>query len=474
VVYQRLGATTRRRLHQAIGEHLEQANVGRTADVASVLAAHFERSHDLDRGARYHGEAAARARARSAFREARSHLETALDLLRQQPETLDRLRREMACLQDLGEILFAIEGYGAESGARVFEHMRQLADRLDGDQTRLRAMEGELAVLTMRAEFTAARALAGEMLVLAEQLGDPTAIANTSVMRGAMLYSLGEAEAAHRVAERGMALFDPAAPPLPADIGILGEILLACASGYRGRVAQAQRHYRNALARAATLDTTFQRALATNFAAQVCSLIDDGPRARALADETVRLATENGFSFLGLTGRMVRAACDVEDGRVAQGLADVQTAFEEYRATGQRYNTTYYSALLVRAQLAAGAVADARRVVDDALAFAAETGERLYEAELLRLKAECLLAGVVTRETKADAARHLEQAIADAAERNGLLFEVRATVSLCRLQKSARARVTQLVARFAPEDECADLRRAREVLDSRHAVTRPS
>ena len=266
-------------------------------------------------------------------------------------------------------------------------------------------MQGQFVVHTMRADFTTARTLSEEMLVLAERLGDPTAIANTSVMRGAMLYSLGEVETAHHVAERGMALFDPAAPPLPADIGILGEILLACACGYLGRVARAQSHYRNALARAAILDTTFQHALATNFAAQVCSLIDDGPRARALADETVRLATENGFSFLRLTGLMVRGARDVEDGRIARGLTDVRTAFEEYRATGQRYNTTYYSALLVRAHLAAGALADAHHVVDSALAFAVETGERLYEPELLRLKAECLLAGVVTGGTRADATR---------------------------------------------------------------------
>ena len=125
--------------------------------MANVLAAHFERSRDLDRAVRYHAEAAARARSRSAFREARFHLETGLDLLRQQPDTPDRLRREMACLQDLGQMLFAIEGYGGESGARVFERMRRLAGHLDGDETRLRAMEGELAVLTMRADFTTAR-----------------------------------------------------------------------------------------------------------------------------------------------------------------------------------------------------------------------------------------------------------------------------------------------------------------------------
>ena len=61
-------------------------------------------------------------------------------------------------------MLFAIEGYGGESGARVFERMRRLAGHLDGDETRLRAMEGELAVLTMRADFTTARTLSEEML----------------------------------------------------------------------------------------------------------------------------------------------------------------------------------------------------------------------------------------------------------------------------------------------------------------------
>jgi predicted ATPase len=52
VVYQRLPPSTRRRLHQTIGEGLETAYAGRTGEVASALAAHFERSGDVPRAIR--------------------------------------------------------------------------------------------------------------------------------------------------------------------------------------------------------------------------------------------------------------------------------------------------------------------------------------------------------------------------------------------------------------------------------------
>ena len=48
-----------------------------------------------------------------------------------------------------------------------------------------------------------------------------------------------------------------------------------------------------------------------------------------------------------------------------------------------------------------------------------------------------------------------------------MLFELRATTSLCRLDgKSARARLAHLVDRFGAENDCADLRAARVLLGS--------
>src|SRR5262249_8368710 len=163
------------------------------------------------------------------------------------------------------------------------------------------------------------------------------------------------------------------------------------------------------------LDSPFQRGFATNLTAQVCSLHRDFASARSFAEETVRLASENAFAYLRLTAIMIRASCDVEDGRVPEGLAAMRTAFREYCGSGQRFSTTYHSLLLARAHLADGDAASANQVLDDALAFVAETGERAYEPELFRLKGECFLADTATRERKGAAAALFGRAMVAAA-----------------------------------------------------------
>ena len=473
VAYQRIPASMRRRLHQAVGESLETAWAGRTTEVASELASHFERSRDIERAVRYRAEAAANARSRFAYRETRLHLEAALGLMRTQPASPERLEREIALLQELGLTSFAIDGYGSEDGARAFAQMRALAQGLDGGRTLFEAMQGQFVVHTMRAELTLARALGEELIVLAERLDDPLTTANTHVVLAATLYNLGEVEAAHRHAERGWALFDPELPPLPSDVGITCPSILASTSGYLGRVGAAQALSRAAVERGARLGTPFHRAFATNLAAQLCMLLDDAAGARRLVTEALDLATEYDFSALRVTAVMLRGWCDVEAGDVAAGLASLRAAFREYVATGQRFGTTSFGGILAWSHLAAGDVAGAQQVVEDALAFAAETGERVYEPEFHRLRGECVLADAPPtasatgrRKSAAPAAAiaHFERALAIAAERKGLLFELRAATSLCRVQKSSRERLGGLVDRFGPADDGADLRAARAVL----------
>ena len=467
VIYQGLSSSIRRRLHQTIGERLEDAHRGRTGEVASALAAHFERSRDVDRAVHYHTEAAAHARSRVAYQETRLHLEAALELLREQPETPERLRQEISLLRDLGSTLFALKGYGDEGAARAFTRMRELAERLDVPVMRLRAMDGLLLVHTMRAELTTARALGEEMLALAEHLGNTAAAANSRISLGATLFNLGEVEPAHQQAERVRALFDPQAPPLPPVLDLTSCSLLASTCAHLGRIAQAQALNREVLARAAALGTPYLRAHATNFAAQLCALLRDVTGARSLAEETLHFATEYGFSVFRLTATIVRGWCDVEEGRVDDGLAALRGAFQEYGASGQRISTTSFSALLASANLAGGDVAGANQVLDAAFSFAAETGERINEPELYRLQGECLLAGAATRGQKAAATECFERALALATDRKALLFELRAATSLCRVRKSARERLARLVDRFAAEDDCADLRAASALLGAR-------
>jgi DNA-binding winged helix-turn-helix (wHTH) protein len=464
VIYQGLSSSTRRRLHQMIGETLEAAHTGRTGEVASALAAHFERSRDLERAGRYHGEAAAHARSRFAYREARLHLETALGLLRSQPETAERLRQEIPLLRNLGSALFALKGYGDEGAARAFARMRELAERLDIAPMRLRAMDGLLLVHTMRAESTAARTLGEEIIVLAEQVGDGVAAASARLTLAATLMNLGEIEAARCHARQVRAL-STESPPVPSAFGVSSCCLLASACAHLGLAARARAMTREARTRAVKLGIPYFRAHATNFAAQVRTVLRDVTGARLLAEEAVQLADQYGFAVFRITATMVRGWCDVEDGRVADGLATLRGAFDEYAATGQRVSTTFFSSLLAEVHLANGDATRANEMVSRALAFAAETGERIYESELYRLRGECLLSDTATDRRKVNATQCFKRALAIAADQKAVLFELRAATSLCRLRPhAARERLVRLVDCFHADDDCADLRAARALL----------
>jgi DNA-binding winged helix-turn-helix (wHTH) protein len=465
VIYQGLPPSTRRRLHRAIGERLEHAHGGRTAEAASELAAHFEHSGDGGRAVRYHGEAAAHARSRFAYQEARLHLDAALGLVRCQPETMERHRQEIPLLHDLGSTLFSIKGHGDEDAARAFARMRELAEHLDNAAFRLRAMDGLLLVHTMRAELMIARELAEQMIVLARQLRNPPAVANARLTLGAVLFYLGELGSARRHGEHVRALTDAEEFRLSSVFGISSCCLLAAIDAHVGRTARARAMIRDAHTRATAYGVPYFRAQATNITARLSAVLRDVTVARALAEEVVRVATEHGFAVFRIEATMVLGWCDVEEGRVAEGLAALRDAFREYGATGQRITATAFSVLLAEAHLKGGDVAAAKQVLNAADALVAETGERVYEAELHRLSGECVRSLAATPAQKSDAAACFEQALAIAAKDGAFLFELRAATSLFRLRgRAARERLAQLVDRFETEDDCSDLQAARALL----------
>ena len=462
VLDQGLKPSQRRRLHQRIGEQLEARYAGRTEDVASALASHFECSGDVERAVRYHGEAAAQARSRFAFQETRLHVEAALRLMRERPETTEAMRRQVPMLDDLGWASVASRGWGDEGTARAFARMRELAERLDGAEARFKAMQGELTVHTMRAEYAIARQRGEEMLLLAEEVGNRMAVAGALPSLGATLLHLGEVEAAEEIGERGRALGDPREPTLHA---ISCCSLIACSSAQRGLVDRARAMNGESVGLAAKSSIPLLRAYAATFAASVSEIMRDVATTRSFAEEAVRIASDLGFSVVASTATIYRAWCDVQDGRIDEGVEALRSSFDAYVASGQRISTSSYSLPVVEGYLAAGDTRRASALLDRALAFVAETGERIVEPEIYRLKGECLLAAAATRGQRAEAITCFERAVALAAGQKTLLFELRAASSLYRVRpKATRERLSRLVARFAPEDECVDLREAAALL----------
>jgi tetratricopeptide (TPR) repeat protein len=312
----------------------------------------------------------------------------------------------------------------------------------------------------VRAEYTIARAVCEETMALAEQLGDGMATGTCHVDLASVLIHLGELERAHDHAERARALVDGSSIQ-----GVAARVLLAGACAHLGLVARSNTMRDEALACAAQAGLPYFSAIAATHAAWSTLHLRDVERTRRLAEETLRLASECGFSIPWIYAAMFLGWCDVEEGRAEVGRVALHGAFLEFTASGERASTTNWQAVLARAHLACGDVARANQVLDAAFAFAQETGERIAEHELHRLRGECLLVSATTPGHKERAAEHFERAIAIAAERKALLFELRAATSLLRLRGNAvRERVTRLVARFDAANDCADARLARALL----------
>jgi len=137
------------------------------------------------------------------------------------------------------------------------------------------------------------------------------------------------------------------------------------------------------------------------------------------------------------------------------------------RAMGHVSGLSIALAGLAEAHSWAGQSAEALGVLAEALAFVGRTGERLFEAELHRLRGALLVQEGDTAEGEAS----LQRAIEVARRQEAKPFELRATVQLCRLwmaqgrRQEAAGMVAPLYAWFTEGLDTPDLREAKALLE---------
>jgi len=125
VLYERLGAARRARLHLRIGERLEALLSGNVSAVASKLAYHFEQGSDWERATHYLRLAAETSMRFLAQGEAIAFLRRALGLVHHLPDR-DRATTEIALLDDLATTYIVI--YDLNEVDAMLESYGRLAD----------------------------------------------------------------------------------------------------------------------------------------------------------------------------------------------------------------------------------------------------------------------------------------------------------------------------------------------------------
>ncbi len=314
VLYERVAAARRVRLHRRIGEWEEAAYGQRVSDIAAELAVHFERGHDSGRAVRYLTHAGENALRRSAHPEAISLLTKGLELLMTSPETPERVRHELALQATLGATLAVTKGYASPEVERAHTRAFQLCQQMGETPQLFPVLAGLWGFRFLRAELHTAKELATQLFRIAQSVPDPALLPWAHTVQGLTLSMLGESAAALEHLEEGIASYDPQLyGPDRTQVGAQDpKVTCLSFAAWRlwrlGYPDQARQRVDETLALAQELSHPFTLAFGLDFAgAGVGMLLRDVPAVQTHAEILMKLSVEQGFPASGdVTGVSVR------------------------------------------------------------------------------------------------------------------------------------------------------------------------
>ena len=146
----------------------------------------------------------------------------------------------------------------------------------------------------------------------------------------------------------------------------------------------------------------------------------------------VPLAEKYSLANYLIPAKIMRGWVLVLRGEVGTGVRQAEAALETLKSfPSRRFHLPIRIGIVGLTKAAAGDIDGALALFTSALEAASTTGERWYEPELLRFKAEMLLALPKRRENEAE--QCLEAAIALAQQQEARFWQLRAAVTLANL-----------------------------------------
>jgi DNA-binding SARP family transcriptional activator/predicted ATPase len=475
VVYGRLLRDRQRVLHARIAESMETLYADRADEQVERLAHHAARGELGEKAVGYLRQAGAKAFANSAHSEALAYFTRALELLARLEPGEERDREELSLRLALGPTLQATRGHAATEVERNYARARQLADEVGAPVQQFQALWGMWLVASHRANADTALERGRELLALAERLGDPALLLEGHHALWPVLVWVGQADAARPHLERGMALYDRARHRGHAfvygghDPGVCCRKVASWASWILGFPARGLGESVASLELARELAHPTSIIVALVWACVFRDLRREFAAVQEHARDLIALSTEHEAAQWLAAGTIFDGIARAELGEGPAAIDRIRRGLAAYESTGAQLFVPYFLSLLARACARAGQAAEGRRVIGQALERARATGERVWEAELVRLQGALRLASAP--DDRAGAMECFREAIEIARRQAAPSWELRAASSLARLlaaagrRDEARRTLAAVYERFTDGFDTADLGEAKALLD---------
>jgi predicted ATPase len=440
-----------------------------------TLAHHLTEAGLVEKATGYWLRAGKNAALRSANLEAIAHLQRGVELTGRLPASEGRDRSELDFQLVLGPCLIATQGPAASKAVATFSRARELCERLGEPPEYLQVMFWLATVSVVRGELPQALEAIAGLPNAAEARGNRPALINAIRGQAMILMFMGRIAEARDTLARALEVFNASeeADKLSAraagqDAGVSMLVLQAWVFWILGQVDGAVARMAAALERADAVQHAHTHAYAWYYASVLHALRGEPAIAQGYAERCLAISEQHGFrQWLGLS-RAIRGICtavlDVSGGP----LDEVKAALDEYQRAGYALGVTAHFVLLCPTLLSRNETEAALEVIEHGLSIVGHNNERLFEAELYRLKARALL----TRGAPdAEAEALIDQALRTARSQQACSLELRAATDLARLwmkqgERAAAAReiLAAVYDRFSEGFDTPDLKEARGLL----------
>jgi hypothetical protein len=466
--YQNQELAARRSLHARAARALEEKFADAASAHPELVAHHLTEAAQERLAIAWWVRAGTRARQQAAYADAISLLERALGLLDTLPAGPERDRLELEIQVSLGISLQATRGFAAPEVGALHARGRELCRRVEGGPLLLGALGGLFLYYLYRSDLGAAREMAEQHRAVTQQIGALNRLCASHSALGLVAFQTGALADARAELTHSIELYDthprPAGTALtPNNIAVVSEVMLATTLVVQGALDEAVVTIRRALDRAERCgpsERASSLAYAETCAARVHLYRREPEPARRHAERAIEIGATHGFGLPVAVGRLSDAAARVLAGD-ASATDEIAAAVAKLRERGLELDAPYWLAIAAEGRRAAGRLADARTVVDEARRSVVIHGALIFESELLRLRGE-----LAASDEPAAARADLERALAVAREQGARLFELRAATSLYRLEaggtrrEAMAAQLASVLARFHEGRETDDVRDA--------------
>ena len=471
-LYATLRATRRATMSGAVAQALLTFYGQQSAQIASELAHLFEVARDFLRAAEYFRLASLNAVKVLATKEALTLAHRGLANMEALPDTTEAQEQELALQVVLGNILSATKGFAAAEVGQTYTRARALCQQL-GDTPHLLPVLFGLAVNHwVSGRHRQAATLGQEFLKLAQQQQNEAVVVALRMV-GGPLFSLGELTEARPYFADLLTRHDPKRHRALTYLygqepGAAGRLFYGWLLWLLGFPDQALQRSQEAMQIAREVAHAPSQAYALTYAAFLHQCRREPVAVRELAAEVLALTTEHGLAQFSGWGHLLHGWAIAEAGQVNEGIAQMQRGLAASLATGTEVLRPHCLLLLAETYLKANQVEQSLATLDEMQSFVEKNDERNWEAEMYRLRGECLR---LREETAGEAEQWFHLALTVAQRQKAASLELRAALSLTRLRTQhsngaeERQRLAEIYGKFTEGFDTLDLQEAKALLE---------